>query len=77
MSLWLKDMHLGGTITAFRHLGFRLMDDFCDLSLTDVQEYFPFLKLGDAIRLSKNIALLTPEVSVGLSLGGNCSMGLG
>ena len=62
MSIWLRDLHLEGTIVAFKQLGFKELSDFLDLTLENVQEYFPFLKIGDAIRMARNIKLLTPEL---------------
>eukprot|EP00606_Chrysophyceae_sp_TOSAG23-5_P000473 GSChrysophyteH2.ASY1.ANO1.1523.1 assembled CDS len=62
LTLWLRDIHLEGTINAFKQLGFKEMADFTDLILSDVQEYFPFLKIGDAIRMSRNIKFFTPEL---------------
>jgi ankyrin repeat protein len=62
LTLWLLDLHLIGVSKAFKQLGFKEMEDFTDFSLADVQEYFPFLKLGDAIRMSRNIKLFTPKL---------------
>jgi ankyrin repeat protein len=62
LTLWLNDLHIGGTIVAFKQLGFKELADFTDLCLEDVQEYFPFLKIGDAIRMARNIKLFTPEL---------------
>ena len=58
--LWLKDLHLEGYYEHFDYLGFRLLADFDELSLDDCKEYFPFLKIGDAVRLSKAIKHLHP-----------------
>jgi len=68
MTLWLRDLHLEGTIVAFKQLGFKQLSDFCDLSLADVQEYFPFLKLGDSIRMARSIKLFTPEYLQGYTM---------
>jgi len=68
MTLWLRDMHLEGTIIAFKQLGFKELSDFCDLSLADVQEYFPFLRLGDSIRVARSIKLFTPELLQGYTM---------
>lgn len=60
LMLWLKDLHLEGYYEHFDYLGFRLLADFDELSLDDCKEYFPFLKIGDAVRLSKAIKHLHP-----------------
>ena len=61
LMLWLKDLHLHAYYQHFDDLGFRLLTDFNELSLNDCKEYFPFLKMGDAVRLSKAIKLLGPD----------------
>ena len=61
LMLWLKDLHLHVYYEHFDDLGFRLLTDFNELSLEDCKEYFPFLKIGDAVRLSKAIKLLGPD----------------
>jgi ankyrin repeat protein len=63
LMLWLKDLLLDTYYPNFDELGFRLLDDFRDLSLVDCKEYFPFLKIGDAVRLSKAINHLHPETA--------------
>lgn len=60
LMLWLKDLHLESYYENFDYLGFRLLADFDELSLDDCKEYFPFLKIGDAVRLSKAIKHLHP-----------------
>ena len=61
LMLWLKDLHLHNYYQNFDDLGFRLLSDFNELSLDDCKEYFPFLKIGDAVRMSKAIKLLGPD----------------
>lgn len=60
--LWLQDLCLDEYRDTFFSIGFKKISDFCELSFDDCSEYFPFIKVGDMRRLSKNIEEITPEL---------------
>jgi hypothetical protein len=66
--LFLQDQHLHYYINDFQKLGFKILADFTELTLKDCQDYFPFLKLGDTIRLARGIEMLNPELVDGYHL---------
>lgn len=56
--MWLSDIKLSEYEGAFREAGFKIISDFEGLSSEDVLYYFPFIRLGDARRLSKHVHLI-------------------
>jgi len=59
LQYWLNDLQLLEYESFFLVNGFKLLEDFQELSQDDCYMYFPFLKIGDLRRLSKNILNLT------------------
>jgi len=53
---WLEDLALLDYYDLFIAEGFRMPADFNDLTREDMSGLFPFLKMGDLLRLSKHIA---------------------
>jgi hypothetical protein len=62
--IWLQDLCLDEYRDTFFSIGFKKISDFCELSFDDCSEYFPFIKVGDMRRLSKNIEEITPELCI-------------
>jgi hypothetical protein len=60
--LWLQDLCLDEYRETFCSIGFKKISDFSELSFDDCSEYFPFIKVGDMRRLSKNIEEITPDL---------------
>jgi len=52
---WIKELSLSDYLERFIDEGFRLISDFDGLKREDLSTLFPFLKMGDLLRLAKNI----------------------
>lgn len=60
--LWLEDLALSEYEKYFASIGFRLLEDFQELSEEDCYRYFPFVQLGDMRRLARHCAQLQDGV---------------
>jgi ankyrin repeat protein len=62
LQCWLYDLQLLEYENFFVSNGFKILEDFQELSHDDCYLYFPFLKVGDLRRLSKNILNLNDRL---------------
>jgi ankyrin repeat protein len=62
LQLWLEDMALVEYERYFVGLGFKLLEDFQELSEEDCYRYFPFIKVGDMRRLAKRCDQLSDGI---------------
>lgn len=62
LQLWLEDMALVEYERYFVGLGFKLLEDFQELSEDDCYRYFPFIKVGDMRRLAKRCDQLSDGI---------------
>lgn len=62
LQCWLFDLELLEYENFFIVNGFKILEDFQELSHDDCYMYFPFLKIGDLRRLSKNILNLNDQM---------------